>query len=349
MFRRLKLLIGPLGLALILLISACVPAAVAPTTMPAAVNPIRVSPTATPTLPPLTATPTLVPAASPTSRPTAAPLTLTDGLSHTIQLAAPPQRIISLAPSNTEIVFATGAGSQLIGRDALSDYPAEAAKLTSIGSVLDKLNTEAIVALKPDLILAAEINSPDQVKTLQDLGLTIYWLPNPKTYDDLYQNLQTVGRLTGHLDEAQKLVDSLQARFAAVIDKVKGATTRPTVFYEIDGTDPIKPWTPGPGTFLDTVITLAGAQNVGRMLKDPYAQISSEELIKQNPDIIILGDTPYGVTIDSIGQRAGWKSIAAVKSKAIYSFDDNLLSRPGPRLIDGLEQMAKLLHPELFK
>ena len=88
---------------------------------------------------------------------------------------------------------------------------------------------------------------------------------------------------------------------------------------------------------------------MGRVLKDTFAQVSSEELIKQNPDIIILGDTLYGVTIESISQRAGWTSIAAVKNKAIYSFDDNLLSRPGPRLIDGLEQMAKLLHPELFK
>jgi iron complex transport system substrate-binding protein len=321
MFRRLNSIIWLLGLALMLLISACAPAV----------------------------TPTLVPTASPTNQPTAAPLMLTDGLSHTIQLAAPPQRIISLAPSNTELVFAIGAGAQLIGREALSDYPAEAARVTSIGSTYDKLNTEAIVALKPDLILAAEITNPDQVKTLQGLGLTVYWLPNPKTYDDLYQNINTVGQITGQIDGAQKLIDALKTRFATVIDKVKGAATRPTVFYEVDGTDPTKPWTSGPGTFLDTVITLAGGQNVGRVLKDPFGQISSEELIKQNPDIIILGDTLYGVTIDSISQRAGWKSIAAVKNKAIYSFDDNLVSRPGPRLLDGLEQMAKLLHPELFK
>ena len=330
MFRRLNSIIWPLGLALILLIGACAPAV-------------------TPTLVPPTVRPTFSPTASPTNQPPAAPLTLTDGLSHTIQLSTPPQRIISLAPSNTELVFAIGAGAQLIGREALSDYPAEAAKVTSIGSAYDKLNTEAIVALKPDLILAAEITSPDQVKSLQGLDLTVYRLPNPKTYDDLYQNIKTVGQITGQIDGAQKLIDALKTRFAAVIDKVKGATTRPTVFYEVDGTDPTKPWTSGPGTFLDTVITLAGGQNVRRVLKDTFAQVSSEELIKQNPDIIILGDTLYGVTIESISQRAGWTSIAAVKNKAIYSFDDNLLSRPGPRLIDGLEQMAKLLHPELFK
>ena len=208
MFRRLNLIIWPLGLALILLISACAPAAT-PTPVPVAVNP---------TLIPMTATPTLMPTASPTKQSTAVPLTLTDGLSHTIQLASPPQRIISLAPSNTEIVFAIGAGAQLIGREALSDYPAEAAKVTSIGSAYDKLNTEAIVALKPDLILAAEITNPDQVKTLQGLGLTVYWLPNPKTYDDLFQNIKTVGQITGQIDGAQKLIDTLKVRFAAVID-----------------------------------------------------------------------------------------------------------------------------------
>jgi len=156
-------------------------------------------------------------------------------------------------------------------------------------------------------------------------------------------------QLTGHTAEAERLAESLKQRYAAVLDKVKGATTTPTVFYELDGTDPLKPWTTGPGTFMDTMITLAGGQNVGAVLQDSFAQISSEELVRQDPDIIVLGDTLYGVTIESVGERAGWEAITAVKNKAIYSFDDNLTSRPGPRLIDGLEQLAKLLHPELFK
>jgi iron complex transport system substrate-binding protein len=280
---------------------------------------------------------------------TAEPIKLTDGLGRTIELAAPAQRIVSLAPSNTEILFALGAGSQMVGRDALSDYPAEATAVTSIGSLLDKLNTEAIVALKPDLILAAEINSPEQVKALEDLKLAVYWLPNPKKFDDLYTNLEAVGKLTDRSAEAAKLIESIKARYDAVTQKVAAATERPLVFYEIDGTDPTKPWTAGPNSFIDTMLDLAGGRNVGAALKDPFAQISSEELVAQNPSVILLGDALYGVTVESLAQRPGWTALSAVKNKQIFTFDDNLISRPGPRLIDGLEQIARLIHPELFK
>jgi iron complex transport system substrate-binding protein len=276
-------------------------------------------------------------------------LFFTDGLSRTVKVTVPAQRIISIAPSNTEILFALGAGKQVVGREEMSDYPAEAKNVTSIGSVFQKINTEAIVALKPDLVLAAEINSPEQVKALEDLKLNVYYLPNPKTFDELYTNLETVGKLTGRSAEAAKLNEALKARYAAVTQKIATASSKPKVFYEIDATDPTKPYTSGPGTFIDLVIGLAGGENIGAGLKDAFAQISSEELVKQNPDVIVLGDALYGVTPEAVAQRPGWNALAAVKNKQVMPFDDNLISRPGPRLIDGLEQMAKLLHPELFK
>jgi iron complex transport system substrate-binding protein len=198
-------------------------------------------------------------------------------------------------------------------------------------------------------VLAAEINSADQVKTLEGLGLTVYQVPNPKDFDGLYKNLAAVGQLTGHTPAAQVLTEDSKARIAAVAEKMKGATAKPKVFYELDATDPTKPFTPGPGTFVDMLITLAGGQNIGGALKDQWAQISSEELVAQNPDIILLGDAAYGITVESVGQRAGWAGLAAIKANAVYTFDDNLVSRPGPRLVDGLETIARLLHPELFK
>lgn len=328
-----------------IMLSACSPAA---TPVPAATS-VPEAATAPAQLP--TQAPATAPVAPPASAATAAPslLKFTDGMGRSIELAAPAQHIVSLAPSNTEILFALGAGKQVIGRDEVSDFPAEAKAIPSIGSALDKLNTEAIVALKPDLVLAAEINSPEQVKALEDLKVPVYWLSNPKSFDDLYTNLATVGKLTGRSDEAAKLTESIKARYAAVIQKVAAAATQPKVFYEIDGTDPTKPWTTGPGSFIDTMLSLAGAKNVGAALKDQFAQISSEELVAQNPDVILLGDAPYGVTVESVGQRPGWQALKAVKTKAIYTFDDNLVSRPGPRLIDGLETLARLLHPEAFK
>lgn len=284
---------------------------------------------------------------SPTATP--ASLTFTDGLGRTVTLAAPAQRIVSLAPSNTELLFAVGAGSQLVARDELSDYPEAAADVASIGSTFGQLNTEAIVALKPDLVLTAEINPPEQVKALEDLGLTVYWLANPTDFAGLYHNVGIIGALTGRAAEAKALAGSLEARVAAVAEKVKGVTDRPTVFYELDATDPTRPYTVGPGTFMDMLLTLAGGVNVGAALTDQYPQISSEELVKQNPQVILLGDGAYGVTAEAVQQRPGWEVIAAVKENRILTFDDNLVSRPGPRLVDGLETLVQALHPELFK
>lgn len=291
----------------------------------------------------------LLGACAPAAAPKVAPIKLVDGLKRAVTLDRPAQRIISIAPSNTELLFAVGAGAQVVGREELSDYPEAARKVESIGSVFGKINVEVIVALKPDLVLAAEINAPEQVKSLEDLGLTVYYLSNPADFDGLYENLKIVGALTGHAAEADQLHRSIAARYQAVIEKIAASSGEPKVFYEIDATDPAKPFTAGPGTFIDRLIDLAGGYNIGRALTDQFAAISSEELVKQDPDLIILGDSAYGVTLASVGQRAGWNKLTAVKNDAIFSFDDNLVSRPGPRLIDGLEQLAKLIHPELFK
>lgn len=274
-------------------------------------------------------------------------LSFTDGLGREVTLIAPAQRIVALAPSLTEFVFAVGAGEQLVGRDELSDFPAEAADVASIGSTFGSVNTEAILALKPDLVLAAEINTPEQVQELESLGLTVYYLSNPLTYDELYEQVRLFGQLTGHEDEATALAESLATRVKAVESAVANATEKPTVFYEIDGTDPAKPWTTGPGTFMNTMISMAGGVNIGGVLSDPFAQISVEEIVAQDPNIILLGDTLYGVTIESIAERAGWGDLSAVKEGNIYAFDDNLASRPSPRMVDGLEELLKILHPEL--
>ena len=285
--------------------------------------------------------------ATETSTEESLPNTYTDSLGREITLEAAPQRIVSLAPSNTEILFAVGAGSQIVGRDEFSDYPEEAAAIDNIGGSFGEYNAEAIVALEPDLVLAAEINPPELVQQLEDLGLTVYYLGNPTSLEEMYTNLETVAALTGH--DATELVDSLKARVAAVDKKIGPLSSRIPVFYEIDATDPTKPWTYGPGTFGDLLISRAGGYNIGGNVEnDPYPQISIEQVVAANPSVIILGDSMWGVTPESVVERPGWETIPAVKSNSIYPFDDNLVSRPGPRLVDGLEQLAKLLRPELF-
>jgi iron complex transport system substrate-binding protein len=277
------------------------------------------------------------------------PIEITDGLDRLVTLTSPAQRVVSLAPSNSEILFAIGAGEQVVGRDEFTDYPAEAASLPSIGGGFGDYSTEAIVDLEPDLVLAAEINTREQVQALEDLGLTVFLLANPTSMEEMYANLLTVARLTGHEKQAAELAESLQARVAAVEQKAASVSDRPSVFYELDNTDPNAPWTAGPGTFIDTLITMAGGENVGGDLEGQYVQISLEKLVTTDPEIILLGDSAYGVTPESVQQRSGWERLSAVQNERVYPFDDNLASRPGPRLVDGLEALAKLLHPELFE
>jgi iron complex transport system substrate-binding protein len=303
------------------------------------------APGKTPIAVPTTTTIPSVSSVTPTVNPA---ITLTDGLGRKVTLPGSAQRIVSLAPSNTEILFAIGAEVQVVGRDESSDYPAGAMTLPTVGGY-SGFNTEAIVALHPDLVLAGGINTPELVASLEKLGLTVYLLPNPTTLEEMYTNLETVAGLTGHATEAATLVDSLKSRVAVVDAKIKPLNYAPTVYYEIDASDPTKPYTDGPGSFGDLLIQRAGGNNVGSSLQSPWAQISLEQLVVANPAIIILGDSAYGTTAEAIKQRPGWEVLDAVMNNQIFPFDDNLISRPGPRMVDGLEALAKLLHPGVFK
>lgn len=279
-----------------------------------------------------------------------ASLELADGLGRTIVLAGPAQKIVSLAPSNTEILFAVGAGGQVVGRDEFSDFPAAAQQVANIGGGFGELDLETIVSLAPDLVLAADLTPPEQIESIEKLGLTVFALANPVELEGMYANLMTVGQLTGHTQQAEELVASLKARVSAVEQKVTQVEERPLVFYELDSTDPNAPWTAGQNTFIDTLITMAGGNNLGGAMTDPWVQVSVEELLVQDPDMIILGDFTWGgVTPENVVARQTWAGMQAVQQGRIYTFDDNLVSRPGPRLIDGLEAFAALFHPDLFQ
>ena len=279
---------------------------------------------------------------------TSGPITMSDGLGRTVTLNGPAQRIVSLAPSNTEILFAVGAGTQVAGRDEASDYPDEALSLPTVGG-WSGFSTESIVALQPDLVLAGGINTPELVASLESLGLRVYFLPNPATIEEMYANLETVGLLTGHEAETAALVEALKVRVAAVDEKIAAVTERPSVYYELDATDPTKPYTAGPGSFVDLLIQRAGGANVGAQLQGQWVQISLEELLILDPDMILLGDALYGETPEKVAARPGWEVLSAVQDGRIYPFDDTLVSRPGPRLVDALEAMARFLHPGLFE
>lgn len=286
-----------------------------------------------PTSTPLPPTPTPIP-------------TFTDDAGRVVQIAGSVERIVSLAPSNTEILFALGLGDRVVGVTDFCDYPPEAANIEKIGGI--EPNLEKIVALEPDLVLA--IGGARQLETvtkLEELGLKVLVLA-PTDLEGIYQGIQLVADACGVPDASTTLVQEMRARVQSVLDAVASTSTTPKVFYELDATDPTRPWTPGPGTWHDNFIRLAGGVNIAANAEAAWAQYSSEEIISQDPDIILLGDAAWGVSPDMVAARPGWDVITAVKSGAIYPIDDNLISRPGPRVVQGLEVLACLIHPEAF-
>ena len=287
-------------------------------------------------------------AVTPTTR-VGVTVTITDGLDRTVSLQVPALRIVSLAPSNTELLFEVGAGDQLVGRDSFSNYPEGAAPVQDIGGSMGQYNYEAIAALEPDLVLAAEINTPEQVRSLENLGLTVYYLSNPVDFDGLYGNISLIGKLSGHDQESLELVSALNGRVQEIEAKLAGVKTRPSVYYELDATDPALPYTIGTGTFGDYLITRAGGTNLGGSIGAGWVQISAEEILQRNPDLILLGDVYYGVNPETVAARPGWEVLDAVKNGKVIPFNDDLMSRPTARMVDGLEALAALLHPEIYQ
>ena len=275
-------------------------------------------------------------------------ITLTDARGVEISFNSPPQSIISMAPSNTEMLFAIGAGSQLIGRDDVSDYPPEALEIESIGSTYGELNTEAILALNPDAILAADLTPPEQIETLENFNLVVFQVRNPDEFSDLFEILGDLGRMTGHTQEADALVAQLRERTETVSSTVADADRAP-VFYEVDGSDPVAPWTTGSATFQDVLIQTAGGENIAGELEG-WGQLSIEEIVTRDPHVIFYAAGPWvPTTVESLSARAGWSDIRAVVDGNVVAIDTNWVDRPGPRLVDALEAMAKSIHPELFE
>lgn len=290
-------------------------------------------------------TPTPIPTAPP---PSAYPLTITDGADRQITIAKLPQRLISLAPSTTEILFAIGQGSKVVAVDQFSDFPAEVKALTNVGGSRGKYNLEQIVALNPDVVFAAGITGPETVQKLEELKLTVVVVGTQKTIiERVMSDIALAGKITGASDQAKQVTEAMQKKLDALKAKAAGAK-KVKVFWELDATDVTKPYTVGPGNFVNDLITLAGGENVFASASTSFPQVGSEQVVAANPDVIILSDFAYGITIESVKARKGWAVISAVKNNKIFPIDDNLVSRPGPRVVDGLEAVMRLIHPELF-
>ncbi len=287
------------------------------------------------------------PSSQPSSVAAAFPLTLTDDAGREVTLEAEPQRIVSLAPSNTEIVCAIDACDRLVGVTDFDDYPAEVVEIDKVVTMA-QVDVEAVVAAEPDLVLAAgnELTPTAIIDQIADLGMPVLVL-YPESLDEVSANIELVGMAVGRDGEAAALVGEMATRVEAVEEAVADLE-RPRTFYEVsvfEGTI----YTAGEQSFLASLIETAGGEPVtGDALS---TSIELEELVAADPELILLGDATYDPTItpETVAQRQGWETMTAVDDgRVVVVSEDVVITRPGPRIVDGLEALARAIHPDAF-
>ncbi|MBI5410855.1 MAG: cobalamin-binding protein [Nitrospirae bacterium] len=272
-----------------------------------------------------------------------APRTFVDDLGRKIYLAKPPARIISLAPSVTEILFAIGLDREIVGVTQFCDYPPEALAKPKVG--YSNPNVESIVALQPDLILAPrEFMRADVLGKLEQLKIPTFVL-EAKTIEDIPSHIQTVGRMLERTSAADRVALDLRRQIAETRKKV-GGLPRPRLLYVLNSRPLI---TVGPGSFLHHMIELAGGTNVAVRASLPYPRLSMEEVLKEDPEIIVFPvGAADGLSDSDQQQWRRWTTLSAVKQGRFHRVPSDLLNRPGPRIVQGLDALARILHPEAY-
>lgn len=267
------------------------------------------------------------------------PVTITDDASRTVTIDAEPTRVVSLAPANTEILFALGAGETLVGVTSYDDYPAEVAEIEKVGDFAGP-NLEAVAAADPDVVFVTTGVQGDIIAKLEGLGAKVVAL-DPQTLEGVYEDIAEVSSIMNRVSEGTALVEDMRSRAAEVRAAV--ASEKPvTAFIEI-GQNPL--FTVGASTLLDELVTLAGGTNV--VTEPGYIPYSAEQLVKADPDVY-LATKSSGTDAETLGSRAGYAGLSAVKEGRVVILDDNLVSRPGPRIVEGLRIIAEGLHPNAF-
>lgn len=269
---------------------------------------------------------------------------ITDDLGNKVKLDEAPERIISLAPNTTEMLFAVGLGDRVVGRTTFCDYPEEAMDVETIGSITEP-NIEAIVSLEPDLIVADGINPMDVVERLKELDMNVVGF-YPASVQETFSAMTRLGLVTGNIDESAEVVNDMEKRMDKILDLVEDKEERPQVFYEI-WNDPLT--TAGGDNFIDNMITLAGGENIGAEAGSGWPQFSLEDLIYLDPEVYI--STPHSadhqVSKEKILNRDNYEVLTAVQNERVHIINQDMVSRPSPRLIEGLKMLTAAIYPEL--
>ncbi len=288
------------------------------------------------------------PATTPTPAPTlsAAPsttgVTLVDDEGTTIALSAIPETVVSLTPATTELLFALGVGDKLVGRTDFDDYPPEALDVAAVAT-FEGVNIEQVVDIDPDLVIAGGNNftPPDDVARLRDLGIPVLVI-YAEDVAEVLADIRLVGKAVGEEQAAEGVVGAIQERVDQVTAALAGLE-RPRTFYEIGILPDI--YGPAPDSFVADMVNLAGGDPITTTDPAVYS-ISLERLVTLDPEVIVLGDAAYGTCPGSVVTRAGWTGITAVRDGHVRPVDDIIVTRPGPRLGEGLAALALAIHPD---
>ncbi len=276
------------------------------------------------------------------------PRTVIDSLKRKVTIVHRPERIVSLAPKNTEELFAIGAGARVVGVTSYCNYPLEAQQREQIGGFSSKsISLEKVVSLRPDLVVSAgKIHTPI-IEELDRLQIPVVAL-GAESFDELYEDLRTLGTLIGHEQQAIRLVDDMRYRVRAVREVAQTITTseRVSVFY-MTWDDPLT--AAGPASYAGQMIEICGGINVISDVSARYPQISHEALLDRDPDVIVAATmTTMRWTAESLRTKTGWNDLKALRDGRLHLFDGDAVSRCGPRLVDVLESMAHALYPNRF-
>lgn len=272
-----------------------------------------------------------------------APVTLTDMMGRTITLDAPATRVVALTASDCEILYALGAGDALVGRGEYCDYPEAALQVQSVESGYET-NIEQIIALQPQLVIMNTMaQTKEGVEAMESAGLKVL-VNSIKSIDGVYEAITLIGAATGRDEQARALIAGMQADFAEIKQKVPAGGEK-TVYFEVS---PLQYglWTAGQSTFLDELATMLGLTNAFADVNE-YAEVSAEQVIARDPDIIVTVAMYYGegaTPVEEILSREGWQGMKAVQSKAVFNADGNETSRPGPRLVNAARSLYAFVY-----
>lgn len=274
------------------------------------------------------------------------PLTLTDSVGNDITLETAPATIVSMVPSNTEILFELGLGDAIVGVNDYDDYPAEALEKEKIGG--QDFNVEKIVSMNPEIVFAHESGlgkGKEGLQQIRDAGIPVFVVKNAANFEETYTTIETIGQATGKTVEAEKIITDMKAKVEEVLAKLVTVDNEKTVFVETSPAPDI--YTPGKNTFMDQMLEMIGAENIAADQED-WFMIAPEEIINRNPDVIIVLYDYIETAVADVYARPGFDTITAIKEKAVVQVKENITSRTGPRLAEGLEEIAKAIYPEAF-